>query len=380
MERGITVEHVRKVGAISDPILRNLWITLTYSDLSNAVRERAAAPNDANWLSFGSWASNTVGATMRLTEAHEAVRVRIAEDEELKAAHSNSVAAHIVIGRMKLADLLHPVQLARRIAALAGAAGAYLGHGNMIVFNEIGAATAKWVEIVDAGGPIEQQRADMAAFCADAPIVLGENRLAAGCDLLFDAREADDPAVKAQMLLASSLQFGAHEQTQLQDAIRSTFGVAVDDAIDPILEESLGIFHRFRVIRWSVRRSIRPIEHRLGELWHHMLTEVVLVFELAGEKLHLGRDIGPPAGASTLYPPSLQHVTFEPLVEALAAFDHSDGRGGHTRSIDWVEYPDRMSYIVNMFRSRQCVAACCGNPFTPEQIDALERDEIPAHL
>jgi hypothetical protein len=55
---------VQEVLAIDDRVLRNYWVTQTYSDLAAGLAE-LLDPDTANWCTFGSWASCTVGQNLR---------------------------------------------------------------------------------------------------------------------------------------------------------------------------------------------------------------------------------------------------------------------------------------------------------------------------
>ena len=56
MERGTSIGHIRAVLAIDDRVLRNYWVTQTYSDLSSGLAA-VLDPDTANWCTFGTWAS-----------------------------------------------------------------------------------------------------------------------------------------------------------------------------------------------------------------------------------------------------------------------------------------------------------------------------------
>ncbi len=64
MNRGSSPTHVQEVLAIDDRVLRNYWVTQTYSDLAAGLAE-LLDPDTANWCTFGSWASCTVGQNLR---------------------------------------------------------------------------------------------------------------------------------------------------------------------------------------------------------------------------------------------------------------------------------------------------------------------------
>jgi hypothetical protein len=58
-----TLRDVDAIGAIADPVIRNLRITQCYHELAVAVAERAAP--GANWCTFATWASRQAGQTIR---------------------------------------------------------------------------------------------------------------------------------------------------------------------------------------------------------------------------------------------------------------------------------------------------------------------------
>ena len=58
-----TVSDVDTIGAIGDPVIRNLRITQCYHELAGAVAERVAP--GANWCTFATWASRQAGQTIR---------------------------------------------------------------------------------------------------------------------------------------------------------------------------------------------------------------------------------------------------------------------------------------------------------------------------
>ena len=64
MDRGTSIAHVHEVLAIEDRVLRNYWVTQTYSDLASAISE-VLGPDTANWCTFATWASCTVGQNLR---------------------------------------------------------------------------------------------------------------------------------------------------------------------------------------------------------------------------------------------------------------------------------------------------------------------------
>jgi hypothetical protein len=127
-------------------------------------------------------------------------------------------------------------------------------------------------------------------------------------------------------VLLANLVAVLHEQQRLQDAIAG--------ALDAGLGETAKAIARGRL---STHTEHELAEHLggLGRLvedaWERALTEHVMTLTVAGEVLHLGRDV-----------PALP-----------------DGR---MFPDDWRVLGDRMNYIVNLFRSRQQYAPLFNDP------------------
>src|ERR687890_2640130 len=58
-----SVEEVRRIAAIANPVVRNLEITQCYARLSAAMEQRTG--RCANWCTFATWASRQAGRTIR---------------------------------------------------------------------------------------------------------------------------------------------------------------------------------------------------------------------------------------------------------------------------------------------------------------------------
>ena len=70
-----TVQDVRRIAAIANPVLRNLEITHCYGRLSAAMVQRTG--RCANWCTFATWASRQAGRTIRGEDLIETLRTRL---------------------------------------------------------------------------------------------------------------------------------------------------------------------------------------------------------------------------------------------------------------------------------------------------------------
>src|SRR5262245_60249541 len=72
-----TLADVDAIAAGSDPVLRNLQITLSYSDLSIAIA--VFMPVNAGWCTVATWASKQAGVTIRNEDLLDIARARLEE-------------------------------------------------------------------------------------------------------------------------------------------------------------------------------------------------------------------------------------------------------------------------------------------------------------
>jgi hypothetical protein len=70
-----SVEDVRRIVAVSSPVIRNLEITNCYAQLSAAMAQRTGPC--ANWCTFATWASRQAGRTIRGEDLIETLQTRL---------------------------------------------------------------------------------------------------------------------------------------------------------------------------------------------------------------------------------------------------------------------------------------------------------------
>lgn len=58
------LQDIARIARLSEPVLRNLLITLRYHALTISLA-RVVGPTNANWATFATWASKTAGESIR---------------------------------------------------------------------------------------------------------------------------------------------------------------------------------------------------------------------------------------------------------------------------------------------------------------------------
>jgi hypothetical protein len=327
------------IGLDDDPVRRNSLITQSYHDLSLALADVLGREN-ANWCTFATWASRTAGRFIGEAEVPRAFRELLGRFEPV----------HVTLGRVNDAlkrvdedafeedsvlEVVHDVvqDIARLVAA-----------GNLAVFGELGPAFAKAVDALT----------DEAALTALLESLTPEQGLLHSAFQHYAAARVEaDPRRKAALMLLANGQVGLHEQIRLQPFIAGSIDAPVGDAVAEALECT-------GPARALVARLVHPVADCVERLWEEFSTRELMTLSLPDGDLLLGRDLPHPRGAP-LYPAVLDPVDDPEAVELLAQY----GADAPTSAaVDWARLSNRMRYILDLFRSRQCDAALFDEPLS----------------
>jgi hypothetical protein len=374
---------IAKISSMQDPVLRNLYITQRYHDLSAALAETLGGPN-VNWSTFATWASKTAGESIRNEEVPPFVGdlVRDAEDD---AMHRLGTIAAIIDDIVPTTGF-HASFLLAPVKETLGTVSKSIGDGNLKVFAELAPLFVQFVEAMRAAGAAPPTTA-LAAFVerldprptADG----GQDQLRLAFSNYHRAILEPDDIEKARLVLAGNCQIGLHEQTRLQPQIAEAMDAPIDDILKKHLHASLntgagrGIFQR---LVDAIEKPLEDLVDVAEDLWERVATRYMMSLALpGGAVLPLGRNIPKEAAAQDYLPPPLQNVTApDDLVAILRKYDRARGASDvGSGSVDWRVLDDRMNFIVNLFRSRQVHAPLLGQPFSDAQRALIEQGQLP---
>ena len=368
-----TVEDVETIAAGTQPILRNLQITLSYSDLSAAVA--AFMPVNASWCTFATWASKQAGVTIRNEDMTQIARHRLEEStgllepiERLIELVGGSATEH----RQAIADHLAAVEPFRRAADA-------VSRGNKKVYEEIAREFARFLPVIASGRRADPSVLD--AFCAGlrpGPPPDGQQLLADAFRAYYVARFTTDYVRAAQLVLLANLKVGFHEQTRLQPEIKAAIDAGVDSLDDlqrlvkrSLIDELPFMSRVFRFLPWIRRRYdalVGAIAVEAARVSEEVITEHLMSITLPPARvLPLGRDLELPI------PAALEHLDNADLLALLTPLESASGGVP-----DWADMHYRMRYIAALFRCEQQDPALLGPPFTDEQIESIRAGTIPA--
>ena len=382
-----TVDDVRCISAMEDPVLRNLHITQCYYDLSQTLARWL--PHGANWCTVGTWASRQAGQSIRKEDLRLLLRRLMQESTEAKQAMEtlemqgaavNEDASESLKGAVDaLGEALNPAAAFDRVSQ-------EVARGNLKVFAEIGLEFARFLALFDGGPPSEDA---VAAFCltlrpGDPP--QGQRYLRQAFTHYHEALSAEDEKEKAELMLLANLEIGFHEQTRLQPEIRAAMDAPV---YDPAALRRRLLLELFPNVRSRIRLVILRLAGRAGSLLaardqlaveaqrlgRLVATEYMMTLELPrGRVLRLGEDL------RTGFPEMLQTITNPSLQELLALVDPTpDSRSG-TGSEDWSDLPQRMHFIADLFRTFHLDPLLFDPPYSESQLKSIKAGQVPVDL
>ena len=364
-----SVAEVDAVAAITDPIMRNLRITVTYGRLANAFAQRV--PGGANWCTFATWASKQAGRTIR--------REDIARSAE---SHFRSRLDKRALGRQlrRLPGLSTDVlvtlvgQLSLALPGIDRAAGA-VARGNRKVFEEIGRHFAQALNSLE---PQPGSFESIAATLRPGPPPDGQDLLR-GAFLNYQvASTTTDAAVRAQATLLANLQIGLHEQTRLQPEIRE----AMDAALLDVAEVRHAVLERLAALAPGALRS-GLVADTINVLVDDLAQEVRSVVRIATTELMMtiglprGRTLRLGADLTQRFPPTLKTLANVDLVTLVGSFDPTLNSTQGSGAWDWAVLEQRMRFIADFFRSSHDDDSLYEAPFPRAALDAIAADRLP---
>lgn len=372
----LDADGVRAVVAIPDPVLRNLWITQSYFDLDQRLR-RAVGGEDLTWCGFAVWASGTAGMSIRGEELPGIVRDILGEHDDDVAAVDQRMKPLRALGAAERLSVEALLDAAREAVA---EVSRHIAHGNTLVYAELAPLLVAFAERCESADPQTLGADELVELLTKVAGHTPPADLLGAFEWWRRAVVATDERTRAYAVLAANVLAVSHEQHRLQHDIRAAMDAGLltaRDVIDKLLPSWTPAFID-RIVAAIVGEPLQRIVRRL---WERLTTQLLMTLYVPGAVLHLHRDV-PPLPDGQRWPDVLADLPDEPeqIAEAVAVYrrwDRTNGTGEHAGADDWAVLSQRMSYIVNLFRSRQRDATLTAHPFTDEQLATMQRGAVP---
>jgi hypothetical protein len=363
-----TVGEVTGIVAIGDPVIRNLRITECYYRLSAAMARRTG--QGANWCTFATWASRQAGQTIRGEDLLDKLAAHSTRDASLlhpvRALWSWLVRRGLFSPKTRLGRIIHAIHSPFDAFELASAA---VARGNRKVFEEIGFQFARYLELCGPGSTAEAYQKFQGG--------LRDGEPPEGQSLLRTAFEHYRQS-KPQNTLLANLLIGLHEQTRLQPEIREAM-VAAPETADRLGSRTLGVLfpglrpgRLSRLLAFVLQVPAARFQKYVGDLNCRVVTETMMMMTLPPSlNLDLHRNVDFP------FPESLHTLQEASLIELLARFEPAGGAHDDCGARDWSELPQRVHYIIHLFRAFQERVELFTPPFSEDQVRTLMSGKVP---
>jgi hypothetical protein len=270
-------------------------------------------------------------------------------------------------------------------AAIERAADA-VARGNKKVYEEIGREFARFFAVCLHDVAFDGEK--IARFCdelrpGEPPD--GQQFLRQAFTHYYHALFESDAKARAELMLLANIEIGFHEQTRLQPEIAEAIDAAF---IDRQQFRQQVIKALFPWGGWLARGSLffRRLLDRPGPLdtvldillaearrrAHAVVTGYMMTIGLPrGARLRLGDDL------RMRFPASLQHIALPDLRALLDTIDPTPDSTRSTGAADWASLPDRLHFIVDMFRCYHELPDLFEAPFSDAQIALLKAGRLP---
>jgi hypothetical protein len=337
-----TTDNVAQVAAMTDLIARNYCVTNGYYRFSTRLRETLG--DEATWPTFAAWASAQAGRTIRKEDLLRTLERRLGDSPAVR---------HLIEGPVRLTARslfeavlqLNPFERSSQAVA----------RGNIKVYREIGAEFARFLPLLDASEP-SQAVARFIASLRVGPPPEGQDRLKQAFGALFTAMTLPAGKPRSELVLLSNVCIGCHEQTRLQPEIESSVDGSFWDAAEVknrLLDLLAPHTHLVRsalthaALRAAMDPLLTPVVVELQRVVREIATEALMVLELPGEVVRLGRDL--PGN----YCDALQTIANSDARALLDQYDLTRDSLRGTGVANWTSFSQRMHFIADLFRARQ---------------------------
>jgi hypothetical protein len=374
-----SVDEVRRIAAIANPVLRNLEITHCYWRLAGALAARSG--EGANWCTYATWASKQAGRTIRGEDALGLLEHRLGKSRWV--LHPFATLGRRLLRR----GLFHrETPLGRLTAELHTPFDAFerasdaVARGNLKVFEEIGLEFARYLGECPRDAPAELetfQRFLDRLRPGDPPA--GQRYLRQAFERYERRRLEHDPKACAELSVLANLEVGLHEQTRLQPEISEALDTACATSEDLGRRALQALFPSAVAWRPVVLRPAAAFARVLAAgaqraastVAREAITESFMVLSLPGRVLALGTHL------DDSYPEALREPVDAELTELLARFEPVPPARDDCGAREWSDFHQRMHYIVHLFCAFHLSEELSRPPFTPEQVASFSRGVVP---
>ena len=193
----------------------------------------------------------------------------------------------------------------------------------------------------------------------------GQDYLREAFTAYYDARFETNAKQKAEYVLIGNLLVGLHEQTRLQPQIEQAMAVPLEMFGDSSKKSGAG-----NAVSNRQAAATRKIIARA-------ITQMMMLITLPSRQLKLSQNVIAPTGVIS-YPQDLIQIENPRCLELVRMFEMGQDTLTGSAADDWSSLDERMSFVVDFFRSHQQYERMWEPPFREEQAQVIESGYFPA--
>lgn len=362
-----TREEIEAIVACDNLVVRNLQITQNYYRLSYGMR-RFMSRKNVSWLAFATHASKTAGQALRhelMPRTLKSAMIRMAGYDNTYFYLNDALRKPNPALTRKNNSLL--AEALKRVSRL-------VSEGNVMVFAELAYPFAMMINAFSNDWKYDQRKLNMFLREHFRPGPLeqdGQDYLIEAVSAYYRARFESNSKRKAEYILQGNLLVGLHEQTRLQPQIEQSLAVPLEIIFQGRLPEQR---NRTRSMRKPLRRKKAGFSRKLAT---KLITRMLMSITLPSRELKLGQNVIAPTGV-TSFPSDLIKIEDPRCRELVRKFDSQLNTLSGSGAENWASLKDRMSFVVDFFRSHQQYKRMFEPPFLDSQVPAIDAGHMPA--
>ena len=340
----------------------------------------------ANWCTFATWASKQAGQTIRKEDLARLLESRLNRSPSTVQASEGVAAAVSIMGGNRIKSPPDLMLRASNFRLAIDRASDAVSRGNKKVFEEIGYEFARFYDTCLLDLNLDNHK--IARFCEDlrpGEPPDGQSYLRRAFTHYSQALFEENVKTRAELILLANIEIGFHEQTRLQPEIAESLDAGLISFLQFVRSFFRSIFPWsgwLHLVHLYVRRllgrptaldlAIQTLLAEVGSQLRQAITEIMMTISLpSGVVLRLGKDL------TIGFPELLKLITNLELSLLLEKHDLTPDSLIDSGVLDWADLPDRLHFIIDLFRGYQEDHHLFEPPFTPEQVEALKSGRLP---
>jgi len=357
----LTKDYIQSIIERENLVVRNLQVTQGYYRISNALKKCVSSKN-INWTTFATHASKTAGQALR----HELIP-RLLKSRMLRMGGYDNTFMFFKDGLGSADQQINEDQISR-LGDVFRQVSLLISDGNITVFDELAWPFTSFVETFKRDWSYNNGKLQtfldehlMAGPLSEG----GQDYLREAFTAFYNARFETRKKAKAEYILLGNLLVGLHEQTRLQPQIEQAMAVPLELFSDgPKSPEE----------RMKAFKKQSPV---MREIISKGFTRMMMSITLPSRELMLGETIIAPTGV-TSFPSDLLEIENPRCLELVRMFETRQDTLSGSGAGNWSSLRDRMSFVVDFFRSHQQYKRMWEAPFSEEQGAVIESGHFPA--